>query len=149
MEIDSYIVPAKEAILSNDGYMKQPGNQPLEDRALKAAAHFMGKELLPLLGVKKAVTSFYYQVEVETYVICSSQVKKIKEELIQGINKYRVQVIRLKDRNADKTIESLEKNKGGFEYDSIRTDADAGWNRKGNTKRRRQSKLFKPASCKS
>ena len=29
-----------------------PGGQPLEDRALKAAAQFMGEELLPFLGIE-------------------------------------------------------------------------------------------------
>lgn len=38
---------------SPDGTGKNPAvKEPLEDRALKTAAHFMGKELLPLLGIE-------------------------------------------------------------------------------------------------
>lgn len=144
-----------------DGSFDFMGNQPLEDRALKAAIQFMGAELLPILGIEgtvkrvapteqvhleiknfledfnyemtdgtwkhlefesdaiteddlrrfrsyEAITSYYYGVEVTTCVICTSRVKELKNELVQGINVYRIQVIRLKDRNADETIQRLE-----------------------------------------
>lgn len=144
-----------------DGSFDFMGNQPLEDRALKAAIQFMGAELLPFLGIEgtvkrvapteqvhleiknfledfnyemtdgtwkhlefesdaiteddlrrfrsyEAITSYYYGVEVTTCVICTSRVKELKNELVQGINVYRIQVIRLKDRNADETIQRLE-----------------------------------------
>lgn len=115
---------------------KQEPHQPFEDRALKFAAQFFGKELLPAMGVKgkvkgvapteqihlqmksfmedfnfemedgswrhfefesdaitesdlrrfrayEAVTSFYYGVEVQTYVICTAS-GKIKKEAETG-----------------------------------------------------------------
>ena len=141
---------------------KNKKGQPLEDRALKAAAQFMGDELLPMLGVEgtikrvapteqvhleikdfmedfnyemedgtwrhfefesdsikkddlrrfrsyEAVTSYYYKVEVTTYVICSSRVREIQDELAEGFSTYRIRVIRLKNENADEIIRKLEK----------------------------------------
>lgn len=140
---------------------KNRKGQPLEDRALKAAAQFMGEELLPLLGVEgvikrvapteqvhleikdfmedfnyemedgtwrhfefesdsikkedlrrfrsyEAVTSYYYKVEVTTYVICSSKVREIQDELTEGFSTYRIRVIHLKSENADEIIRKLE-----------------------------------------
>lgn len=140
---------------------KNRKGQPLEDRALKAAAQFMGEELLPLLGVEgvikrvapteqvhleikdfmedfnyemedgtwrhfefesdsikkedlrrfrsyEAVTSYYYKVEVTTYVICSSKVREIQDELTEGFSTYRIRVIHLKNENADEIIRKLE-----------------------------------------
>lgn len=141
------------------------GHQPVEDRALKLAAQFMGEELLPLLGIEgtmkrlapteqiylrmrdfledinyemvdgtwrhlefesdqiteedlrrfrtyEAFISYQYKVEVTTCVVCSSSVKVLRSELVQGINTYRVQIIRLKDGDADKLIRSMEEKQG-------------------------------------
>lgn len=142
---------------------KQKSNEsyPMEDRALKEAARFMGKELLPLLGVEgsvrrvspteaiflevgdyladfnyemvdgtwkhlefesdslseedlrrfrayEAVISYKYGVEVTTYVLCTSNVKRLQTTLTQGMNTYRVEVLRMKDYNADGIILELE-----------------------------------------
>lgn len=57
----------------------------------------------------ESVTSFYYGVEVITYVICTVDVESPMMELKQGINRYRVQVIHLKEKDADLIIEMLEK----------------------------------------
>ena len=134
---------------------------PWEDRALKAAAQFMGKELLPLLGVKcaikrvapteqiylqteafsedfnyelleggllhlefesdvitkedlrrfrvyEALLSYQYKTAVTTCVICTAAAKNIPNELKEGINSYRVQIVRLKNWNADEIISALE-----------------------------------------
>ena len=134
---------------------------PWEDRALKAAAQFMGKELLPFLGVKcaikrvapteqiylqteafsedfnyelleggllhlefesdvitkedlrrfrvyEALLSYQYKTAVTTCVICTAAAKNIPNELKEGINSYRVQIVRLKNRNADEIISALE-----------------------------------------
>lgn len=64
----------------------------------------------------ESVMSYHYQVEVTTYVICSSNVRKLREELTEGWNTYRVKVIRLKDQNADQIIPMLEqrRRKGGL-----------------------------------
>lgn len=135
---------------------------PLEDRALKLAVQFFGKELLPRLGIEgklsriapteqvhlemkdffedfnfekedgtwlhlefesdaiteedlrrfrsyEAVTSYYYKVEVVTYVLCTASVQNPRTELREGINTYRVRVIRMKGKDADEIIAGLEK----------------------------------------
>lgn len=56
----------------------------------------------------EAMTSHIYQVEVTTYVICTCKAERQQSELQEGINTYRVKIIRLKDSNADKLIEELE-----------------------------------------
>ena len=134
---------------------------PWEDRALKAAAQFMGKELVPFLGVKcaikrvapteqiylqteafsedfnyelleggllhlefesdvitkedlrrfrvyEALLSYQYKTAVTTCVICTAAAKNIPNELKEGINSYRVQIVRLKNWNADEIISALE-----------------------------------------
>lgn len=58
--------------------------------------------------VYEAHISFSYDVTVTTYVICSSDVKIIRSELQEGINTYRVQIIRMKDKDADVLIADLE-----------------------------------------
>ena len=145
---------------------RMDGIQPYEDRALKAAAQFFGRELLPLLGIRETIrepapteqvrlevkdfqedfnffmendslyhfefesdeitvddlrrfrsyestSSYYYKVDVVTYVICSSQRKKLRDCLLSGINTYRVRVVRLKDCDADKVIGKLKRKKKG------------------------------------
>lgn len=42
-------------------------------------------------------------------MICTSRVKIPKKELVNGINVYRVEVVRLRDRNADKVFEKLRR----------------------------------------
>ena len=41
-------------------------------------------------------------------MICTSRVKILKKELVNGMNVYRVEVVRLRDRNADKVFEKLQ-----------------------------------------
>ena len=59
----------------------------------------------------EAVTSFYYGVTVETYVICTATGKKIRKKLKLGRNVYRVRVIRMKDSDADQVWEELRQKK--------------------------------------
>lgn len=66
----------------------------------------------------EAVTSRAYNVSVTTYVVCSSSVKELRSELWEGINVYRVAVIRLKSQNADRLFQALdEKRKRGIAPD--------------------------------
>ena len=44
-----------------------------------------------------------------TYVICSAGVKKLRDSITEGINTYRVRLIRLKDINADLLLKQLDK----------------------------------------
>lgn len=55
----------------------------------------------------EAVTSRAHQVPVITYVMCSSNVKNPMTSLTEGINTYRIRLIRLKDRNADEIFANL------------------------------------------
>lgn len=141
--------------------------EPVEDRVFKMAAQFMGKELLPLMGIEgtvkrsapteqvymnlkalyedfnyemedgtwkhlefqsdsvtkedlrrfrayEAVLSFQYRVEVTTYVLCSSRAKNPVECLSEGINTYRVHLVRLKDYDVEKFLHEIEeKRKSG------------------------------------
>lgn len=58
----------------------------------------------------EAVTSRIYKVPVVTCVLCSAKAKKLKAEITQGLNTYRVQIICLRGENADMLFETLDKN---------------------------------------
>lgn len=55
----------------------------------------------------EAVTARTYGMPVITYVICSSKARKLKDSITEGINTYRVKVIRLKDEEAEGLLEQL------------------------------------------
>lgn len=57
-----------------------------------------------------AITGRIHEVPVITHVICSSKVRKPLSCLKEGINTYRIKVIRLKDGNADEIFKKI-KNK--------------------------------------
>ena len=50
-----------------------------------------------------------YNVPVVTTVLCTSNVKILKGELVNGNSIYRVELVRLKDRNAENVFEKLER----------------------------------------
>lgn len=56
----------------------------------------------------EATTSRVYGVEVVTCVICSAKMKKVRSELNTGISTYKVKVVCMKDKNADKVFEKTE-----------------------------------------
>lgn len=56
----------------------------------------------------EATTSRTYHVQVITYVICSSQVRKPITKLTEGISIYRIKAVRLKGRNSDRLFALLE-----------------------------------------
>lgn len=58
----------------------------------------------------EASTARQYNVPVITYVICSSKVRKLKDSMREGINTYKVRVIRLKNESADKVLENLSES---------------------------------------
>lgn len=62
----------------------------------------------------EAATSRIYKVPVVTCVLCSAKANKLKAEITQGLNTYRVQIICLRGENADVLFETLDK-KGKIE----------------------------------
>lgn len=56
----------------------------------------------------EALMGHQYGVEVVTYVLCTANVKSPKKILKQGINTFRIRLIRMKDKNADEMIARLE-----------------------------------------
>lgn len=56
----------------------------------------------------EASTSRTYQIPVVTYVVCSDKAKVLRSELNEGINTYRVHLVRLKSQNADEFFAQLE-----------------------------------------
>lgn len=56
----------------------------------------------------EAICSYYYGVEVITSVLCTSDVENIKAEFMQGINRYRVDLFRMRAESADELIAELE-----------------------------------------
>lgn len=56
----------------------------------------------------EAYISMVHNVPVATTVLCTSNVKVLKSHLVNGENIYRVELVRLKDRNADQEFEKLE-----------------------------------------
>lgn len=56
----------------------------------------------------EAATSRAHKVAVTTCVICSSRVERLKTELTEGINVYRVRAIRMQDQDADHVFSQLK-----------------------------------------
>lgn len=48
-----------------------------------------------------------YQVPVITTVLCSAKTKILKQELVNGKSRYSVEIVRLKDQDADQLLETL------------------------------------------
>ena len=61
----------------------------------------------------EASTARIYKAPVVTYVICSSEVKNLRDSITEGINTYRVSLIRLKDENGDRLLEQLAEKTAG------------------------------------
>lgn len=55
----------------------------------------------------EAATSRTYKVSVVTFVVCTSAVKKLMSEFTEGINTYRVKVIRLQDEDAEEAYRNI------------------------------------------
>ncbi len=68
----------------------------------------------------EASTARIYKAPVVTYVICSSEVKNLRDSITEGINTYQVSLIRLKDENGDRLLEQLaEKTAGNLTREDI------------------------------
>lgn len=55
----------------------------------------------------EAIISRTYGVAVTTIVVCSSKIKNLMSEFTEGLNTYRVKVIRIKDTDADSVLKRL------------------------------------------
>ena len=55
----------------------------------------------------EASTARIYNAPVITYVICSSRVKELRNSITEGTNTYRVNLLRLKDEDADELLAQL------------------------------------------
>ena len=67
----------------------------------------ISKEDLKRFREYEASTARIYNAPVVTYVICSSKAKNLQDTLTEGINTYRVNLLRLKDDDADKLLEKI------------------------------------------
>lgn len=94
----------------------------LEDMAMKTAAQYFGEELLEYLGVKekpvRVVPTEIIQLEArQLYQDFNFEMENgwwyhfefESDEITQGLNTYRVEIIRLKGEDADSLFEKLEK----------------------------------------
>ena len=118
--VAGYIAPT-ETVMLEARQMYQDFNYVLTDVAwihLEFESDSLTTKDLRRFREYEAAVSRTFGVAVVTYVICSSQVKRLKSELTEGSNTYRVKVIRLKNRDADRVIEQLEeKQKRGKALD--------------------------------
>lgn len=73
----------------------------------------ISKEDLKRFREYEASTARIYNAPVITYVICSAGVKKLRDSITEGINTYRVRLIRLKDENADVLLKQLSDKAAG------------------------------------
>ena len=108
-----YIAPT-EAVKLESRQMFRDFNYAMEDGSwvhLEFESDSLTTKDLRRFREYEAAVSRTFGVAVVTYVICSSQVKRLKSELTEGINTYRVKVIRLKNRNSDLLFERLKKKK--------------------------------------
>ena len=108
-----YIAPT-EAVKLESRQMFQDFNYAMEDGSwvhLEFESDSLTTKDLRRFREYEAAVSRTFGVAVVTYVICSSQVKRLKSELTEGINTYRVKLIRLKNRNSDLLFERLKKKK--------------------------------------
>lgn len=108
-----YIAPT-ETVKLESRQMYQDFNYAMEDGSwvhLEFESDSLTTRDLRRFREYEAAVSRTFGVAVVTYVICSSNVKRLKSELTEGINTYRVKVIRLKNRNSDLLFKQLKKKK--------------------------------------
>lgn len=104
-----YVAPT-ESVHLEVRKMYQDYNYVLEDGSwlhLEFESDSIKTEDLRRFREYEATTSRTYGGEVTTCVICSSSVKNPMTELKSGMNRYRIRVVRLKDKDADKVFERL------------------------------------------
>ncbi|MCI8530086.1 MAG: hypothetical protein HFH82_13200 [Lachnospiraceae bacterium] len=118
------IAPTEQVYLEMKDFLED-FNYEMEDgtwKHLEFESDSLSVDDLRRFRAYEAVISYHYKTEVSTYVLCSSGVTNLISELAEGLNTYRVQVIRMKDWDASQMIETLE-----------RKDWDQ-WGRHGNRK---------------
>ncbi len=104
------IAPTEEIWLGSKRF-DQDFNYEMEDKSwvhLEFESDQITVKDLRRFRAYEAVTSYHHGVEVVSYVLCSSRVKILKDKLENGSNVYRIQTIRIKDKEADEIICRLE-----------------------------------------
>ena len=108
----NYIAPTETVILEAR-QMYQDFNYVRKDGAwihLEFESDSITKEDLKRFREYEAATSRIHQVEVITYVICSSKVKHPRTILKERINVYQVKAVRLKGKDSDQLFKRLKEN---------------------------------------
>lgn len=104
------IAPTEQVHLEARDFMED-FNYELDDGSwahLEFESDSIRKKDLKRFRIYESYISFSYDVPVTTYVICSSNVRKVKSKLEEGLNTYRVKIIRMKDSNGDEIICNFE-----------------------------------------
>ena len=94
-----------------DAARQGTGSGQEEDKVMKTAAQFFGKDLLRFMNVKgeidRVAPTEYVHLDMRRLEDDFNWV--LKRELVNGGSIYRVEVARLKDRDSDKVIRKLER----------------------------------------
>lgn len=104
------VAPAEQVYLEVKDFLED-FNYEMEDgtwKHLEFESDRISEDDLRRFRAYEAVISYHYKVEVSTYVLCSAQAVNLISELTEGFNTYHVRVIRMKDRDAGRVIETLE-----------------------------------------
>ena len=119
------------------GNRGRTAKQPLEDRALKAAAQFMGEELLPFLGIEGTMKRIAptEQVHMEIRDLTKMPEYGEKRKGILGTGRYGADAGGfICTGNEISDARGIDEGKGGNQNDNTGRNDKAGWNRGRNRK---------------
>lgn len=108
------LIAPTESVKLEARQMYQDFNYVMEDKSwvhLEFESDSITRDDLRRFREYEAATSRAHGVAVTTCVVCSSRVARLKTELAEGINIYRVRVIRMRDRDADQVFAQLEEKR--------------------------------------
>lgn len=105
-----YVVPTEQIHLEARR-LEEDFNFAMEDgtlRYLEFESDSIAIKDLRRFREYEAYMSMSYQAPVITTVICTSNVRVLKDSLTEGINSYQVEVVRMKNHDADWVFEKVE-----------------------------------------
>mgnify|MGYP004674543643 CR=1 FL=1 len=105
------VLPTEQVIIRTEVF-QEDFNYELEDGKilhLEFESDELTKEDLMRFRGYEAVLSYQHKKDVITCVLCSAKAKKLKSRLDTGMNTYQVQVIRLKNWDAEELLLELER----------------------------------------